>query len=279
MTEKQTFRWAFNINTWSPSEADILLAGACIQPEEKIRVSKFVYKQDFMSSLIGRLMMRKFVSVTTNLPYSEVILSRDKSGKPFLQGDHPALDFNISHQGKYVVLAGHVGKSRVGIDVMSTVRPPSTSCQEFFRLMKRQFSMSEWENISSSNSQQHQLTAFYRHWCLKESYVKNIGVGITVDLQKICFGVKTPRVNVGSFVTDTNLTVNGELIHDWTFEETMLDPTHCVAVAVNLNGESYKEPSAYEFLNFENLMTDSIPFLEKDQAFYENFLKKEEKKF
>lgn len=278
MAEKQTFRWAFNINTWLPSEADILLAGACIQPEEKLRVSKFVYKQDFMSSLIGRLMMRKFVSIATNLPYSEVIFSRDKSGKPFLQGEHPEIDFNISHQGKYVVLAGHVGKSRVGIDVMSTVRPPNTSCQEFFRLMKRQFSMSEWENISSY-SQQQQLTAFYRHWCLKESYVKNIGVGITVDLQKISFAVKAPRVDVGSFVTDTDLTVNGELIRGWVFEETMLDPTHSVAVAINLKGESYKQPSAYEFLSFENLMTGSIPLLEKDLAFYENFLKKEEKKF
>lgn len=278
MAEKQTFRWAFNISTWSPSEADILLAGSCIQPEEKIRVSKFVYKHDFMSSLIGRLMLRKFVSEATELPYSEVILSRDKSGKPFLQGEHPALDFNISHQGNYVVLAGHVGKSRVGIDIMSTVRPPNTSCQEFFRLMKRQFSMSEWENISS-NSQQHQLAAFYRNWCLKESYVKNIGVGITVDLQKISFAIKTPRVDVGHFVTDTNLTVNGELIHDWVFEEAMLDSTHSVAVAIDLRGESYKEPRVYEFLNFENLMTGSIPFLEKDQTFYENFLKKEEKKF
>ena len=64
--------------------------------------------------------------------------------------------------------------------------------REFFRLMRRQFTDGEWQQIKGDvdannaddapeNGQKdvgsQQLAAFYRHWSLKESFVKATGSG------------------------------------------------------------------------------------------------------
>lgn len=277
MANLSMFRWAFHVPSWTPSESDMLLCSSRVQPEEKARISKFVYREDFKSSLIGRLMMRKFVSVSTGMRYSDVIFIRDANGKPILD-PLKNVDFNISHQGDYVVLAGHLGVMKVGIDVMSIVPPANKDIPEFFRLMNRQFSTVEWNGIRKFASLNDQLASFYRHWCLKESYVKNIGVGITVDLKSISFDVKNTLLEVGKFNCDTVLCVNNELQRGWIFEECLLDESHCVAVAVNLNGEKYSCPTSYTFLDFDQLLSDTCPLGEPDKEFAVNFFEKDHKK-
>ena len=71
--------------------------------------------------------------------------------------------------------------------------------REFFRLMRRQFTVDEWNQIErptfdgademSATLGNRQLAAFYRHWSLKESYVKAIGSGLNIDLQRLNFKV------------------------------------------------------------------------------------------
>ena len=96
---------------------------------------------------------------------------------------------------------------KIGVDVMrlSDARHATPEKRrEFFRLMRRQFTDDEWQQIkgdvdannaddASEDGQQdvggQQLAAFYRHWSLKESFVKATGSGLTVDLQKISFKV------------------------------------------------------------------------------------------
>ncbi|XP_077286519.1 L-aminoadipate-semialdehyde dehydrogenase-phosphopantetheinyl transferase [Arctopsyche grandis] len=281
MAGKNTYRWAFHVPSWTPTDAEIMLSSACIQSEEKERISRFVFKQDFKSSLIGRLMMRKFVNVSMSIPYSDIIFQRDQKGKPVYNSEKCThkFDFNISHQGDYVVLAGHVGEAKVGIDVMNIVPPVNKNVPEFFRLMNRQFSAHEWSSIKKFNTVKDQLSSFYRHWCLKESYVKNIGVGITVDLQSISFNVITPRLKVGEFITDTDVNVNGVNLKGWIFEESSLDDNHSVAVAVDLRGEEYHSPTSYTMFDFEQLIDGAVPFGEADEEFTSNFFMKDDKTF
>lgn len=48
-----SIRWAFNTSQWNPTVTDWISAGRCIQPEEKERIGKFVFKKDAKSSMVS----------------------------------------------------------------------------------------------------------------------------------------------------------------------------------------------------------------------------------
>ncbi len=80
----------------------------------------------------------------------------------------------------------------VGVDVMRINDSHALkNVPEFFRLMRRQFTAAEWAAIrSAGDAAPHlQLAEFYRHWCLKESFVKAEGTGLAWDLQRLNFQV------------------------------------------------------------------------------------------
>ncbi len=127
---------------------------------------------------------------------SDSILSmaRSPKGRPyFTGGGGQDWDFNVSHQGSFVVLAAERDDRRsdgaplqVGVDVMK-LTSPQEDLNRFFRLMRRQFTSAEWEQI---RREEEQLKTFYRHWCLKESFVKADGRGLNWELQRLSFQVR-----------------------------------------------------------------------------------------
>ncbi|KAM7355671.1 L-aminoadipate-semialdehyde dehydrogenase-phosphopantetheinyl transferase [Cochliomyia hominivorax] len=278
MTNKlQTTRWAFDLSTWSsPTLNQLIQAIAVIQAEERTRLMKFYFINDFLSSLVGRLLMRKYVSETTQLPYDEIEFARDSRGKPYWlkpkelinEQQLPALSFNASHQGNYVILAGATNNNSIefddfgiGCDVMKLEYSGGKDLKEFFRLMHRKFAVSEWQFITQPHyNQQQQLKAFMRHWCLKESYVKELGVGITVDLQKIAFSVaRNTDLNMDSQpLTGTTLKCNGLPMTQWYFEEHMLETKYCAAIAFR----NFKPTSSNQFhlLNITQILPTSSAF-------------------
>lgn len=278
MAQKISMRWAFNLSTYIPSEADITHASALVQLEEKTRLSKFVFQNDCLSSLVGRLMIRKYINIVTGISYNEINLNRDAKGKPILLNalpDGKKVYFNVSHQGDYVVLAGDI-ENPIGIDVMKFEAPANKNISEFFRLMNRQFSKYEWKTIRSYATEREQVASFYRHWCLKESYVKNIGVGITVNLADISFKVKTMKLNANEIVNDTILYVMDEQILGWVFEETLLDDSYGVTVALKVDNKT-PNPEKYQFINFKYLMENTLPLSTCDKVFCNNFFFKSKK--
>ncbi|XP_026482547.1 L-aminoadipate-semialdehyde dehydrogenase-phosphopantetheinyl transferase [Ctenocephalides felis] len=268
-------RWAFNVSSWTPTKMQMQFALSCIQQEEKDRISKYVFGDSFKASLVGRLMLRKFVHVVTGLQYNEIKFRRDDKGKPFLDNSDYQLDVNVSHQGNYAVLAGELGPCKLGVDVMKMeYTTKNRPLAEFFRLMTRHFSPLEWCNIKQGANEQKQTEGFYRHWCLKESYVKNLGCGITVNLQNISFEIQNRTLSEDKVVSDTVCKVNGEYLDGWRFEESLLDEDHCVAVSLYSKGD--KPPiKLFEFLNFNDLVKNAVPLLEPDPELCDEFFKKE----
>ncbi|XP_018804150.1 PREDICTED: L-aminoadipate-semialdehyde dehydrogenase-phosphopantetheinyl transferase [Bactrocera latifrons] len=275
MMQHKCTRWAVDLASWSPTLSQLAQAVAVIQPEERDRLMKFVFLDDFLSSLFGRLLMRKFVSVHSGVDYKDVRFARDVRGKPYwVQPEdkcHYPLSFNVSHQGKFVVLAGisaqsdleaaatapnttAISKVGVGVDVMKFEYSGGKNLAEFFRIMQRKFSDSEWRYIRHpQHNEADQVKAFMRHWCLKEAYVKELGVGITVDLQKISFTVDTTReLDVAaSPLTGTTLHLNDLPENDFHFEEHLLEPKYCAAIAF----KNYKPVlGKFEFVKIEDLL-------------------------
>lgn len=277
MAKQLNVRWAFKAAEWTPTDEQILAASTYIQNEEKDRIEKFVFQTDAKTSLIGRLMLRKFVHEATSIPYSKMRLGRDNNGKPILMDSQNKLFFNVSHQGDLVVLAGST-EINVGIDVMKVEAPCNKDIPEFFRLMKRQFSADEWETIRSFPTEAEQIACFYRNWCLKESYVKNTGTGITVNLQDLSFNIKTRKLKVGEMVNDTELYKRRVLMKNWVFEETLLDEKHAVAVAMELEDTAKWMPTPYKFLTFEELVAGAEPLHAADTSWKFCFMNKIENK-
>ncbi|KFO76284.1 L-aminoadipate-semialdehyde dehydrogenase-phosphopantetheinyl transferase, partial [Cuculus canorus] len=169
----------------------------------------------------GRLLIRKLIAEKLCIPWNEIHLQRTSKGKPFLANNVFSIssnyNFNVSHQGDYAVLAAEP-ELQVGIDVMKTNLPGSSSIPSFFHIMKRQFTEAEWDVIKSMSNEWMQLDMFHRHWALKESFLKAIGVGIGFNLQRIEFHVSPLELEIGKVYKETKMLLDGDKEEDWIFE-------------------------------------------------------------
>ncbi|XP_059186438.1 L-aminoadipate-semialdehyde dehydrogenase-phosphopantetheinyl transferase [Centropristis striata] len=285
-------RWAFRCGSWTPSRSDWLLAARCIQREEKERIGQFVFAKDAKSAMAGRLLLRRFVCERMGIPWSEIRLERSPRGKPYLAAplkvssdsgpEPPSWSFNLSHQGDYAVLAAEQGV-QVGVDIMKIAMPGSSSVPEFFRIMMRQFTAYEWSVIQSAGSEHQQLAAFYRHWALKESFIKAIGTGLGFNLQRVEFHLSSEPLTQKCVLRQTKMHLDEEE-EDWIFEESLLDAEHHVAVALGPADKagsaplrpSLPPPTSFTLLSFSDLMASASPLTEEDSACWDSFKTKAE---
>lgn len=266
MTTSNRVRWVFDCGNWFPSENDWSKASRSIQLEEKERIGRFVFKRDAKRSIIGQLMIRKFLSEAIQLPWSQIKTKRDLNNKPIIEGFD--LNFNVSHDGNFVVLAGEENIS-VGIDIMRNCYKGGKSLNEFFRLMQRNFHSNEWTYISKGTDIK-KTNSFYRFWCLKESYVKATGTGLTIDLKKICFVPKN-ELKKDLILSDTELFVDGKLLSEWSFHEYLYDDytiTVCIKGSIT--------PVNFKRITFQDLISNAEMITEEDENYCKLFLNKEE---
>ncbi|KAG7478864.1 L-aminoadipate-semialdehyde dehydrogenase-phosphopantetheinyl transferase [Solea senegalensis] len=278
-------RWAFRCGSWTPSRCEWLFAARCIQREEKDRIGQFVFTKDAKSAMAGRLLLRKFVCERAGIPWSEIRLERSTKGKPYLAAplkvgsdSGEAWSFNLSHQGDYAVLAAEQG-FQVGVDIMKNTMPGSSSVPEFFRIMTRQFTAHEWSIIQSAGLEQQRLAAFYRHWALKESFIKAIGTGLDFNLQRVEFHLSSEPVTQSQVLRLTKMHLDEKEEEDWIFEESLLDADHHVAVAlgpadkpgVARHPSSLPPPTTFTLLSFSDLIASASPLTEEDSTYWDSF--------
>jgi len=266
MTTSNRVRWVFDCANWFPSESDWSKASRSIQLEEKERIGRFVFKRDAKRSIIGQLMIRKFVSEACHIPWSQIKTKRDNNNKPIIDGFN--LNFNVSHDGNLVVLAGEEN-TIIGIDIMRNCYKGGKSLNEFFRLMFRNFHTNEWAYINKGTDT-NKISSFFRFWCLKESYVKATGTGLTIDLSKICFVPKN-ELKKDVILNDTELFIDGKLMYDWSFHELLYDD---YTIAVCLKGS--RAAVNFKLINFDDLMSNAETITEEDNTYCKLYLNKEE---
>lgn len=293
MSSHTSVRWLFDCAAWQVSAQDWFKCLKSIQPEERERIGKFVFQNDAMASMVGRLLMRKLLVEYGTVPWRQLRILRSEKGKPYVQNmDH--IVFNVSHHGRMVALAAEIfqqgdqglfkttesaittpsntgstpsdkrssatppdsPKLQLGVDICDHNLPRNTKIPEFFRLMRRNFHAQEWDYILSPTLEHTQLNRFYRMWSLKESYVKATGTGISVPLDEMCFHVMS-EPGAERCVYDTRVSVQGRMQEQWLFEETRLREKYCVAVA--LHGAAMPETcdycvdKSYESVNIEQV--------------------------
>ncbi len=130
-------------------------------PENELnRIAKYGSKKRRDESLNGLFLLGKVLEMYGINTYE---LSYTEKGKPYI--DNLKYHFNISHSNEYVVCA--VSDKEVGIDI-EMVKDKITN-------IKPKITDEEMDDPDS-------LTEL---WTLKESFIKYLGIGITMDLKKI----------------------------------------------------------------------------------------------
>lgn len=142
-----------------------------LTPAIQNEVIKFKNWQDIQRSLLSKTLLIRGLKALGLRSYSLDQLKLTEFKRPYFDD---LVDFNISHSGEYVVCA--ISKTnRIGIDIEEIKDIPLL---EF----ENQFSKQELEEILQNKNSLH---AFYTLWTQKEAFLKAIGTGLYVPLNKI----------------------------------------------------------------------------------------------
>ncbi len=144
--------------------------------ERQHLLQSYKFEADYFASLAGDILLEyglnKLYGIT-EMP----LISFGEHGKPFFENSN--IHFNISHSGKYTICA--IGNTPVGIDIQEI---NFFDEQQIISIVNHFFSSNEIELINESNCL---IDLFFTLWCLKESYVKYTGTGLTAPLNSFSF--------------------------------------------------------------------------------------------
>lgn len=141
--------------------------------ERKKHIYSFLRLEDKLRC-IGAGLMLKYIFDKYHVEYSRLI--KNQYGKLYID-NFDILKFNISHSGDYVVCT--YGSSESGVDIEKNINGMD--------IAKRFFTKQEYQIISTGKS-----NMFTRIWTLKEAYVKERGMGLTIPLDS--FEVQPGRI-------------------------------------------------------------------------------------
>ncbi len=145
---------------------------AMVPETTRQKFTLFARSNDAQRSLLGELLVRHLISEIKGTKLPEHPFTTGEKGKPAPEGYH-GVHFNISHSGRWVVVA--LSSDRVGVDVEKMRKVPEGVAHRFF---------SEAENTMLQNASDDAQKAdiFFTLWTLKESFLKAIGKGLTKSL-------------------------------------------------------------------------------------------------
>ena len=139
-------------------------------PGRQQRADRYLHPEDRLRCVAAEALLR------TVLGTAALRLEKGSGGKPYLPGRED-FHFNLSHSGRYVVLAW--GDTELGVDVQK--HDPTGKRQG---VAKRFFTADEQDYIREDP------VRFYEIWTKKESYIKYTGQGLQKDLTS--FSVLAP---------------------------------------------------------------------------------------
>ena len=228
--------------------------------------------------------MRKAVWNCLDIPYGKQQAKRAEKKKPYFSfvNDQKSIDirgFNVSHSGDFAVLAADFSQPdiNIGVDVMK-VEWPSRTVPGYFHTMRRQFAPLEWEVIKKPPDEWEQMHAFYRFWCLKESFAKAIGVGLGISMKTLEFHIdETSIPTTDEVICTTKLFIDGIVQNDWIFEESYIDSEHRISVAIQVNDPTQHKLDRFVELTLEDLLKDVPEVDTPDLEYWHQFAAKEER--
>lgn len=126
---------------------------------------------------LGAGLLLKRACERRGIPDADRLVSYSPYGKPFLS-EHPEVYFSLSHSGSVVLCL--VSDRPVGCDT-ERIDP------RMLRLAPRVLQTEELKQVRSAGPEAEQAEQFTRFWCLKESYMKCTGLGLSLMPERFSF--------------------------------------------------------------------------------------------
>ena len=133
-------------------------------PARRIRADRYRRREDALRCVTADALLRHALGT------EQYTVVQEKGGKPRIP-ERPDFHYNLSHAGRWVVLAW--GDEEVGVDV-EAVRED----MNIHSLALRYFTPEEQRYIREGDSR----SRFFALWTRKESYLKYLGTGLTKSL-------------------------------------------------------------------------------------------------
>lgn len=192
---------------------DRLLENLCriISAERIEQVRRLQNQADRQRGIIAEALLRYALYKHYNLK-EEIRFGYNAYGKPFLKGNENIF-FNISHSGAWVLCG--VGSISLGVDVEKITKTDLKIAQRFF-------DKTEYSYLLGLDSEQ-QNEEFYKVWTLKESYVKEVGMGLSMPLNSFSFALSEEKI----LLYEQNC-----IRKDLQFYVGKMDDTHCYAICI-----------------------------------------------
>ena len=146
---------------------EVLAAFCCLDEERKYKPKDISRK--------GRELLAYALNTHFGISEDPLEIGTRERGKPYLL-KHPEIEFNISHSGRYVLVA--LAHEAVGADVQEI------EDRELDSLAKHVCSPDELRAYNESGDK---ADYFFRLWVRKEAYIKWTGDGLYRELKTIPF--------------------------------------------------------------------------------------------
>lgn len=145
-----------------------------IDKERQQRVGKYRFAMDKLRAIYGGILLRYAIIANTGMTNDLISFSYNPFGKPFLENSD--LHVNLSHSGDFVICV--ISSTKVGVDI----EKHTNSFNHIFHFLHEE----EKKQLILGGGNKEKL---FQQWCLKESYIKFIGKGLSCQLDsfKILF--------------------------------------------------------------------------------------------
>lgn len=148
-----------------------------LSSDERRRSAAFRFERHRTFFAIGRGLLRSILGWYLRRPAKDIVFKYGPKGKPALDSPAKTLHFNLAHSEDYVVYAIN-RTSELGIDV-EAVRP---FC-DVESIARSFFSAGECADLFKLPADK-RIEAFFNCWTRKEAYVKALGDGLSVPLDR-----------------------------------------------------------------------------------------------
>lgn len=217
LDEPRTIRvWHAHVTEAFAADGRESQAAARLGTTERARYDRFRHDVDRRMFLLGRVMARGAVGAALGVDPWSWAWREGTRGRPEIARADCSINFNIAHSAGLVVCAISPD-GVVGIDVEARNRTPLERA-----LIARCCSPEEAADVEASGAAW--PDRFLQYWTLKESYLKAVGLGISVPLAEVRFSIApAPRARFTGSLAGADA--------GWAFDLTTLGDAYYLAVA------------------------------------------------
>ncbi|MBQ9747194.1 MAG: 4'-phosphopantetheinyl transferase superfamily protein [Clostridia bacterium] len=137
--------------------------------ERRRRADRYLRQEDKLRCVTADALLRYALGT------SDYRIEKNEFGKPYVKNRRDFY-YNLSHSGKYVVIA--FGDTEVGVDIQEHLADTDIRA-----IAERFFSEAERRDLGEDAAQR--TARFYEIWTGKESYLKYLGRGLHTDMRTV----------------------------------------------------------------------------------------------